>query len=116
MKKFADRKKIERSEQMVTDCGDRTMQFPIPPALAKIAAGRDHIQTEEYAWVSHHKNQTVRKNYCATGECFGVRPIKVGNRLRWPVIEIAKLLNGERPSQASRYPLVRQLAAEPTSA
>lgn len=67
----------------------------IPPALAQIAKGRDHILTAEYAHAVNRANQTVRKNYCLTGECFGIRPLKFGNRLLWPVAEIAALLNGE---------------------
>ena len=65
----------------------------IPPALAAIAAGRDHIKTAEYARAASRSSQTIRKNYCLTGECFGIRPIKFGNRLLWPVTEIAALLN-----------------------
>lgn len=66
----------------------------IPPALAAIAAGRDHIQTAEFARATNRASQTVRKNYCLTGECFGIRPVKFGNRLLWPVVDIARLLNG----------------------
>ena len=70
------------------------MATNIPTALAAIAAGRDHINTAEYARASNRASQTIRKNYCLTGECFGIRPIKFGNRLLWPVAEISKLLNG----------------------
>ena len=63
-------------------------------ALAAIAAGRDHIKTEEYALAVSRASQTIRKNYCLTGDCFGIRPIKFGNRLLWPVTEIATLLSG----------------------
>jgi hypothetical protein len=66
----------------------------IPEALAAIAAGRDHIQTAEYAHAANRASQTIRKNYCLTGECFGIRPVKFGNRLLWPVADIAKLLHG----------------------
>jgi hypothetical protein len=66
----------------------------VPPALAALAEGRDHLLTNDYASVTKHASQTIRKNYCLKGECFGIRPIKVGNRLLWPVAEIAKLLNG----------------------
>jgi len=65
----------------------------IPPALAKIAAGRDHIQTAEFALAANRANQTIRKNYCNTGHCFGIRPVKIGNKLLWPVASIATLLN-----------------------
>jgi hypothetical protein len=74
---------------------------PLPPALAVIAAGRDHILTEEFAKAANRASQTIRKNYCTKGECFGIRPLKFGNRLLWPVSEIAALLNGETPSQAA---------------
>lgn len=64
------------------------------PALAAIAAGRDYIQTAEFAQATSRASQTIRKNYCLTGECFGIRPKKVGNRLLWSVSSIAALLNG----------------------
>lgn len=67
----------------------------IPPALAAIAQGRDHIKTSEYAHAVSRARQTVRKNYSLTGECFGIRPVKCGHRLLWPVEKIAELLNGE---------------------
>jgi hypothetical protein len=73
------------------------MQTIIPPGLAAIAAGRDHISTSEYAKATTRASQTVRKNYCLGGECFGIRPVKIGNRLLWPVAQIAALLNGEAP-------------------
>jgi hypothetical protein len=67
----------------------------IPPTLAEIAAGRDHIATNEFARAFTRATQTVRKNYCHRGECFGVRPIKVGGRLLWPVADVARVLTGE---------------------
>jgi hypothetical protein len=63
-------------------------------ALTEIAAGRDHINTAEFARAFTKAPQTVRKNYCLTGECFGIRPVKVGNSLLWPVMSIAALLSG----------------------
>ena len=66
----------------------------VPEALAAIATGRDHIQTAEFARASNRASQTIRKNYCLTGHCFGIRPVKFGNRLLWPVAQIAALLNG----------------------
>jgi hypothetical protein len=63
-------------------------------ALAAVSVGRDYITTEEYAVAVTRKSQTVRKNYCLTGECYGIRPVKIGNRLLWPVSEIAALLSG----------------------
>lgn len=74
-----------------------------PPALALIAAGRDHIQTAEFARATNKASQTIRKNFCLTGHCFGIKPVKVGNHLLWPVAEIARLLNGEsEPSFPTR--------------
>lgn len=68
------------------------MEAFIPPNLAAVAAGRDHILTDEFARATNRASQTVRKNYCLTGECYGIRPIKFSGRLLWPVAEIAKLL------------------------
>lgn len=62
--------------------------------LAEVASGRDHIRTSEFARAVNKTSQTIRKNYCLTGECFGVRPIKIGNALLWPVSGIAELLSG----------------------
>lgn len=70
-------------------------QISIPPELAAIARGRDHVNTAEYARAVSRANQTVRKNYCLQGECFGIRPVKIGGRLLWRVADIAALLNGE---------------------
>lgn len=72
----------------------RVTPINIPSALAQIATGRDHIQTSEFARATNRAPQTVRKNYCLTGECFGIRPVKFGNRLLWPVASIAALLTG----------------------
>lgn len=66
----------------------------LPPELAAIAAGRDHILTPEFAKAANRADQTIRKNHCLTGECFGIRPIKFGNRLLWPVDQVAALLTG----------------------
>jgi hypothetical protein len=68
----------------------------IPEALEAISSGRDHIKTGEFAQSLSKASQTIRKNYCLTGECYGIRPLKVGNSLLWPVKEIAALLKGGR--------------------
>lgn len=70
------------------------VKIQIPEALAAIATGRDHVNTAEYARATDRASQTIRKNYCLTGHCFGIRPVKFGNRLLWPVASIAALLNG----------------------
>lgn len=67
----------------------------LPPALAAIAEkGRDHLDTIEFSVVFACKPQTVRKNHCATGECYGIRPTKAGNKLLWPIAAVAKKLQG----------------------
>jgi len=66
----------------------------IPPALAAVAQGRDHIKTSEFAHTFSRATQTILKNHCLTGECFGIRPIKQGKFLLWPVADIAKALGG----------------------
>ena len=67
----------------------------IPPALAEIAKGRDHIETREVAKTFSIAPQTWRKNYCLTGHCYGIRPLKIGSKLLWPVADIAAVLNGK---------------------
>ena len=69
-------------------------EIQTPSALAEVAAGRDHINTNEFAHFTRRASQTIRKNYCLTGECFGIRPVKFGNKLLWPIAQIAALLAG----------------------
>lgn len=84
----------------------------IPEALAEIAKGRDYILTSEFAKATNRASQTIRKNYCLRGECFGVRPLKFGNCLLWSVLHTSALLNGETPSYAEHpaHPLRRSSA------
>lgn len=63
--------------------------------LARIAQGRDHLITSEFGRAINKADQTIRKNYCLSGAAYGIRPVKIGNRLLWPVAEIAGLLSGE---------------------
>ena len=66
----------------------------IPQGLLAIAFGRDLITTPEFAQVFNVQPQTVRKNYCLTGEVYGIKPTKFGNRLLWPVAKVAEKLQG----------------------
>ncbi|TFW13290.1 hypothetical protein [Duganella callida] len=66
--------------------------FSIPPALERVAAGRDSIGTEEFAESIGLEYQTVRRYLSERGDVFGVRPVKIGGRLHWPVSKIAVLL------------------------
>lgn len=61
-------------------------------ALTALANGRSHITTAECAKTTNSKPQTLRKNYCLTGHCFGIRPVKIGNRLNWPVEGVGHVL------------------------
>jgi hypothetical protein len=66
----------------------------LPPGLSAIAGNRDLITTPEIAQVFNVASQTVRKNYSLTGEAYGIRPTKIGNRLLWSVAKIAEKLRG----------------------
>lgn len=66
----------------------------IPPALALVAQGRDHITTSEFARAKCCAPQTALKNHCLKGECYGVRPIKRGKLLLWPVADVAQARSG----------------------
>ena len=65
-------------------------------AVQRCTAGRPHAFTEEFAYLIGKAPQTVRKNYSQTGSCFGITPLKLGNRLLWPVDAIARLLGGDK--------------------
>jgi hypothetical protein len=64
----------------------------MPRGLSELAGNRDFITTPEVAQVFNVASQTIRKNYCLTGEAYGLRPIKIGNRLLWSVAQIADKL------------------------
>lgn len=66
----------------------------LPPGLSAIAGNRDLITTPEIATIFNVASQTVRKNYSLTGEAYGIRPTKIGNRLLWSVAKIADKLRG----------------------
>lgn len=74
----------------------KNSQIHIPQGLSVIAGNRDLITTPEFAQVFNVQPQTVRKNYCLTGEVYGIRPIKMGNRLLWSVAQIAAKLEGTK--------------------
>ena len=72
------------------------VHITLPPALAEIARGRDHVLTPEYGRAIGRAAQTIRKEFCEKGEAYGLRPVKIGGRLLWSVSEIAALLRGEK--------------------
>jgi hypothetical protein len=65
----------------------------IPSGLVQIAKSRDFITTAEFSQVISKAVQTIRKEHSIRGEAFGIKPIKIGNRLLWSVGQIASLLN-----------------------
>jgi len=74
-------------------------KIQIPPGLAAIAAGRDHVATHEAAHALTRKDQTLRKWACL--ENGPIRPVRVNGRLMWRVADLARLLNGEAIGEAA---------------
>jgi len=66
----------------------------LPPGLSAIAGHRDLITTPEFAQIFNVAPQTCRKNFSMTGEAYGIKPTKIGNRLLWSVAKIAEKLKG----------------------
>jgi hypothetical protein len=67
---------------------------PLHEAVLRCTAGRPHATTEEFGHLTGKAPQTIRKNYSQSGTCFGIRPLKLGNRLLWPTDAITRLLEG----------------------
>ena len=67
----------------------------IPEGLASIANGRDNILTHEVGLVTNTATQTIRRHLCHSGSFHGIKPIKIGGKLQFPIREIAKLIRGE---------------------
>ena len=68
----------------------------IPNGLAEIACSRDYITTFEFSRVISKAVQTIRKEHSIKGEAFGIKPVKIGNRLLWSVEDIASLFSESR--------------------
>lgn len=64
----------------------------IPKGLQALAGTRDLITTSEFALIFNIRPQTVRKNYCLSGEVYGIRPSKIGGRLLWSVAKVEQKL------------------------
>lgn len=64
----------------------------MPPALAELARTKDFLKTEEFARVLCCMAQTIFKAHSKNGHYLGVRPLKVGIRLLWPIADIWSLL------------------------
>lgn len=65
----------------------------IPNGLAKVAAGRDALPTNEAAHAVNRRPQTLRKWACL--ENGPIRPVRINGRLAWLVADLARLINGE---------------------
>ena len=66
----------------------------LSPKLSAAAGSSDVLTTIEFANAFRVASQTVRKNYSLTGECYGIKPIKIGNRLLWSFAKVAERLGG----------------------
>jgi hypothetical protein len=71
-----------------------TYAAPMPSTLAEIAAKTDHLVTEELAQILRRASQTIRKAYSQTGHYLGIHPVKLGNRLLWPIKDVIEALTG----------------------
>jgi hypothetical protein len=67
----------------------------LPPKLAAVAWDKDWITTSEFANTFRISPQTVRKNFCLNGDCYGIKPTKIGSKLLWSVAKIAEKLEGK---------------------
>ncbi len=56
--------------------------------------GRPHATTSEFSYLIGKAPQTIRKIHSQSGACYGIRPLKLGNKLLWSVESIATLLEG----------------------
>ena len=65
----------------------------IPEGLARLALGRDNLSTSEAAFATSTSPKTIRKHLCLFGHFHGIQPIKIGGRLYFKVIDLAKLIN-----------------------
>lgn len=66
-----------------------------PAALqAHIVAGCDLLSTKQAAAILGLKPQTLRKWACYDKSPHGLKPVKPGRHLKWPVEQLAKLIMG----------------------
>ncbi|WP_175906123.1 hypothetical protein [Burkholderia seminalis] len=61
-----------------------------------IPANQEYLSTEELAGVFAVEPQSILKQRSKTGTYNGIRPVKPGRRLLWPVDAVKRSLNGER--------------------
>jgi Fic family protein len=64
--------------------------------VQEISKGRDIVTAKEAATVTNNSTQTIRKHLSEKGSFHGIRPVRIGNRLHFWVMDLAKLLKGEK--------------------
>ena len=69
-------------------------EIALPHGLAAVADGRDHINTREFARAIGKAASQIRKLHHLDGAAYGIRPLKIGRDLLWPVVAVATLLAG----------------------
>lgn len=63
---------------------------------------QETLSTEALAAGLGIKPQTLRANLCRNGHYFGIRPVKLPNRmLRWPADAIERLTAGQQGGEAA---------------
>lgn len=67
----------------------------VPKGLAEISQGRDIVSVKEVSKATNISTQTIRKHLSLKGNFYGITPIRLGNRLHFSVLELAKLLGGK---------------------
>ena len=63
--------------------------------LAALAATTDYLITDELADILCRASPTIHKSHSSTGHYLGIRPVKRGNRLLWPIKEVVKMLTAK---------------------
>lgn len=70
------------------------MATELLPSISRVAGGRDFLTTTEFAGLLSRSPQTARKYHHEQGHAWGIRPIKIGRSLLWPVAAVNRLLGG----------------------
>lgn len=60
----------------------------------QIPSELSRVDTATMAHELNLRPSTVRKLYCLNGHVYGIRPIKLGNKLLWSVADIVAALKG----------------------
>jgi hypothetical protein len=63
-----------------------------PANLGGVPSDRVYLSTLEFAKLVNCRSNSIRNKYSSAGEYNGIRPIKFGGRLLWPVAEIEERL------------------------